>query len=155
MPRRTRQAPQLDRIIKKCLRKRPEERYQSTQELLGDLEQLRSGVRSDSKRQTATTRQYGEVRAPEQSLLTSWWVVHQTSVTVLYGLMGFALWKVKEWTSDPWSLLLFFGILSCAAVNGTLRAHLLFTARFNRKEMNRQMQRIFPWIRRCDWGFVI
>ena len=73
---------------------------------------------------------------------------------VLYGLMGFALWKVKEWTSDPWSLLLFFGILSCAAVNGTLRAHLLFTARFNRKEMNRQMQRIFPWIRRCDWGFV-
>ena len=145
------QAPELDRIIQKCLRKNPEERYQSAQELLADLQLAREVTGVPAKEKASDPAPRG--KRTEDTLLTLWWVIHQTSVLVLYGLMIFVGWKIKEWTPGIWSLLLFFGILSCAALNGTLRTHLLFTARFNRKEMNQQMKRSASWIRRSDWSF--
>ena len=148
------QAPELDQIIQKCLRKNPEERYPSAQELLADLQQLAREVTSVPAREKAAGRA-PRGKKTEETLLTLWWVIHQTSVLVLYGLMVVVGWKIKEWTPGIWNLLLFFGILGCAALNGTLRTHLLFTARFNRKEMNQQMRRSAPWIRRGDWSFFV
>lgn len=147
------QAPELDRIIEKCLRKSPKQRYQSTQELLADLERLRDDRTKASKR-TPSKVPNGDEKRTERNPLALWWTVHQTSVIALYGLMGLAAWKVKESNAGKWSVLLFFGILICGALNGTLRTHLLFTSRFNRRAMNRQLQGSFPWIRRCDWVFV-
>ncbi len=118
-----------------------------------ELEKLRRDLGSDTNKQTEISRDASE-RASEQRLLTLWWVVHQTAVMVLYGLMVFAGWKIREWTSGNWSLPLFFGILICAAVNGTMRTHLLFIVRFQRREIKRQIKWSAPWIRRCDWGFV-
>ena len=153
VPNLAQQVPGLEQIIQKCLRKNPEERYMSTQELVADLESLPRDLRSTTSKQAAVSLGASET-ASEQRLLTRWWVVHQTAVLALYGLMVFAGWKIKEWTSGDWSFLLFFGMLICAAVNGTMRIHLLFILRFHRKEINSQMRSSAPWIRGCDWGFV-
>jgi hypothetical protein len=69
--------------------------------------------------------------------------------------MVFALWKVQEWSSDAWTLLVFFGVFGCAAVNGTLRTHLLFTARFNPRVIKSETVRAAPWLRRVDGLFAV
>jgi serine/threonine-protein kinase len=127
----THSPPQLDQIVRRCLPKNPEERYPSTPKLLEDLEQTRTEMGSDlSEDETAVQREQDKPSS-QPSLHSFWWVIHQILVLALYGSMVFALWKVQEWTSEVWTLLVFFGVFGCAAVNGTLRTHLLFTARFN------------------------
>jgi hypothetical protein len=68
--------------------------------------------------------------------------------------MVFTLWKVQEWTLEVWTLLVFFGVFGCAAVNGTLRTHLLFTARFNPNFIHSELGRATPWLRRIDGLFA-
>ena len=69
--------------------------------------------------------------------------------------MVLALWQVKEWTSNVWTLLVFFGVFGCAAVNGTLRTHLLFTSRFNSRVIHSEMARAAPWLRSVDGLFAV
>ena len=144
----------LDRIVARCLPKDPEQRYPSTPTLLKDLERARTEMGSDlSEDETAV--QHGQDRPSSQpSLHSLWWVIHQVLVLTLYGSMVLALWQVKEWTSDVWTLLVFFGVFGCAAVNGTLRTHLLFTARFNSTFILSELDRAAPWLRRIDGLFA-
>ncbi len=102
-----------------------------------------------------TAVQHSRVKSsPQPGLHSLWWVIHQVLVLALYGSMVWAMWQVKEWTSDVWMLLVFFGVFGCAAVNGTLRTHLLFTARFNSRVIHSEMARAAPWLRRVDWLFA-
>ena len=144
----------LDRIVERCLPKDPEQRYPSTPTLLKDLERARTEIRSDlSEHETAV--QHSQDKSPSQpSLHSVWWVIHQVLVLALYGSMVLALWQVKEWSSDVWTLLVFFGVFGCAAVNGTLRTHLLFTARFNSTFIHSELGRAAPWLRRIDGLFA-
>jgi len=132
----------------------PEERYPSTPALLEDLERIRTEMGSDlSEDETAVQRGQDE-SSSQPSLHSLWWVVHQILVLALYGSMVFALWKVQEWRSEAWTLLVFFGVFGCAAVNGTLRTHLLFTARFNPRVIDLEIGRAAPWLRRVDGLFA-
>jgi len=106
--------PELDRIVRKCLRKRREERYQSTRDLAVDLESLKR----DSAERPASPAAGDAATAPlpapalaaeHDSLLRTavarvgftprrWWELHQLFVIFLYtpvalyaGLQGSAL----------------------------------------------------------------
>jgi hypothetical protein len=144
---------QLDQIIRRCVRKKPAERYGSTAELIRELEALRSGAAKLSSAAVAGGRP--ALGQSDTGPHTRWWEVHQIGVLALYALMALSAWKVKEWKPNALSLLLFFAVVVCAAINGTLRSHLLFIARFSRPAMTRQMRRVQPWIRRCDWIFTL
>jgi len=145
---------QLDRIVERCLPKDREERYPSTPTLLEDLERARTEMGSDlSEDETAVQREQDKPSS-QPSLHSLWWVIHQILVLALYGSMVFTLWKVQEWTSEAWTLLVFFGVFGCAAVNGTLRTHLLFTARFNPAFIHSELGRAAPWLRRIDGLFA-
>ncbi|MCZ6879162.1 MAG: serine/threonine-protein kinase [Acidobacteria bacterium] len=151
----THDTPELDQIIERCLPKNPDERYSSTATLLEDLEQVRTDNQGDLRRGRTVDRRSQDSPSSPPTLHSLWWVVHQVLVLVLYGSMVFALWQIREWTSDVWTLLVFFGVLSCAAVNGTLRTHLLFTERFNSRVINSEMAHAAPWLRRVDWFFAV
>ncbi len=146
---------QLDRIVERCLPKDPEQRYPSTPTLLEDLEQARTEMGSDLSKNKTAVQHIRDKSSPQPSLHSLWWVVHQVLVLALYGSMVVALWQVKEWTSDVWTLLVFFAVFGCAAVNGTLRTHLLFTARFNPRVIYSEMARATPWLRRFDGLFAV
>jgi len=150
----TRSHPQLDRIVEKCLPKDPEQRYPSTPALLEDLEQARTEMGSDLSEDETAVQRGQDHPSSRRSLHSLWWVIHQVLVLALYGSMVLALWQVKEWTSDVWTLLVFFAVFGCAAVNGTLRTHLLFTARFNPRVINLEIGRAAPWLRRVDGLFA-
>ncbi len=145
---------QLDRIVERCLPKDPEQRYPSTPKLLEDLEQARTEMGSDLGEEERVFQDGRDKSSSPPSLHSFWWVIHQVLVLALYGSMVLALWQVKEWSSDVWTLMVFFGVFGCAAVNGTLRTHLLFTARFNATFIHSELGRAAPWLRRIDGLFV-
>ena len=146
--------PSLDRIVERCLPKDPEQRYPSTPKLLADLEQARTEMGSDLGEEERVFQHGRDKSSSPPSLHSFWWVIHQVLVLSLYGSMVLALWQVKEWSSNVWTLMAFFGVFGCAAVNGTLRTHLLFTARFNSRVIHLEMARAAPWLRRIDGLFA-
>jgi serine/threonine protein kinase len=125
--------PELDRIVSICLRKDPVERYQSTNDLVADFEQLeleaaRLRLRSsDRNRHPATAAVHGSRIA--------WWRTHQLTVVAVYVLAATLGWYLKEWVKVPMTESLFIALGACAAVGGVLRSHLLFTEYFNRQNL--------------------
>jgi len=131
--------PELDRIVSTCLRKDPAERYQSTQDLVVDFEQLelevaRLRLRSSDQRQPQAT-------AIVRGSRTAWWRTHQLTIVALYVVAATLGWYVKEWIKVPTTESLFIGLGACAAVGGVLRAHLLFTEYFNRLNLRAERER--------------
>jgi hypothetical protein len=124
--------PGLDRIVSICLRKDPLERYQSTNDLVADFEQLEleaAGLRrsSDRKGHPATAVVRGSHIA--------WWRTHQLTIVALYAMAATLGWYLKEWVKVPVTESLFIGLGACATVGGVLRSHLLFTEYFNRQNL--------------------
>jgi len=109
---------------------------------------------SDLSEDETAVQQGHDQPSSQPSLNSLWWVIHQVLVLALYASMVFALWKIQGWTSEAWTLWVFFGVFGCAAVNGTLRTHLLFTARFNPTFIHSELGRAAPWLRRIDGLFA-
>ena len=146
--------PALDRIVKRCLPKDRDQRYSSTPALLEDLERARTEMGSELSEDEVAVQRAQDHLSSQPTLHSLWWVIHQVLVLALYGSMVFTLWRVQGWTPQDWTLLVFFGVFGCAAVNGTLRTHLLFTARFNPTFIHSELGRAAPWLRRIDGLFA-
>jgi Protein kinase domain len=151
----SRNAPKLNRLIRRCMQKNPEQRYQSDQELVKELSALAS-LQAEHSHEEAEVGAVGLGQPyAKQRLDSYWWVVHQTLVVVFYGVMVFVLWEVNTRNRGVPTLLLFYGVLACAIANGALRIHLLFTARFNRSALRRELSGTTPSMWRFDWLFSI
>ena len=149
--------PALERIIRQCLEKDPNQRYGATRELLDELEQVRRDLaESGARPQIASVA--GGVDATKGAPGSSpvwWWQFHQGFVGLLYYAMLFPLWKVRGWVEAPLGSYLFFATLIAVGVAGSLRFHLWFTQRFNPAEIRAQRAQVFPWIRGADCLFVL
>jgi hypothetical protein len=132
----------LDQIVATCLRKSPDDRYTSTQQLVGDLERLNADAHSP-----ATTVGLEQTWTPKW-----WWGVHQLVVTTLYLLMLYPAWRVRVWLPQPWGIVFLFFVIACAAVAVTVRLHLWFTYRFYPSELLAQRARARLWTRASDAG---
>ena len=130
----------FDRVILRCLRKRPEERYVSVRELLSALEHLTSGTPKTAEVSPKAFR---------------WWQIHQAVAGFGYYGMLYPLWRVKEWLGGVEGSLLFFPALIAVGVAANLRLHLWFTSSSYRSELPEQRRKVSGWIRCADWVFVI
>ena len=110
--------PGLDRIVRRCLRAAPADRYPSSAALLADLRALASAGS----------------RAPvPQGDALWWWQFHQLAIAVLNGMMPVAVWAIRSagWIGRPYGSVLFLTTLMLATVSVTLRLNLWFTSRVN------------------------
>jgi serine/threonine protein kinase len=121
--------PGLDQIVSTCLRKNPLERYESTQDLVADFEQLQSELAQ--LRQHASDRIGPRPAAPLGAWRSAWWRTHQVIVVGLYVVATVLGWYVKEWVKVPVTVSVFIGLGVGAAIGGVLRGHLLFTQYFD------------------------
>ena len=168
--------PEFDRIVRKCLQKRAEDRYQSTPDLALDLEQLGAGVPAapgtghadgDSQihgtagLQPAVSETAGLQRGPQRGNRAGdpetggntgprWWRVHQLAAVFVYAAMTAFAWLANQSARRDWTVLLFFACVAAAALNGTLRVHLLFTERHNVPAFRGELRRATPWLRGSD-----
>ena len=132
--------PQLERIVFKCLRKDPVDRYESTLDLVADLEQLEidlAQLRQRDPRQSA--HQSAPAPASRRSL---WWLTHQVIIVGLYVVAAWLGWHVKEWIKVPVTVSIFIGLGAGAATGGVLRGHLVFTEYFNRPNLPAERRRV-------------
>ncbi len=141
---------EFDRIVRKCLRKRREERYQSTDDLVRDFEQLRSDTPGPQPAAVVPLSPATVAHASRDEV--RWWQIHQFAVMGVYALMTCFVWLARKSMPGPVILGLFVALVVAAALNGTLRAHLLFTYRYNRRATGTEMRNTAAWRYWSDWG---
>jgi serine/threonine protein kinase len=167
-------AEALDRIVAICLRKRAEDRYGSTQELVADLERLQGDLLV-LRDQGPPSRLAAAAPAPSgrmgplgpsdrmgpmpvdarHATAQWWWQFHQVAVSTLYAGLIYPAWRARVWMEAPWGMLFFFALLAAAATSITVRLHLRFTARVYPTELPLQRARALPWTRWSDGGFSV
>ena len=123
----------LDRILRRCASRLPQDRYQSAEAVLGDL---RSLERFDSS----------PVAAADSGLW--WWQFHQASMAIVLASAPVWAWNARAWITVPRGTWIFFAVLALAIVSVTLRLNLLFTSRVHPDilpEHHTQLSRWIPW----------
>ena len=142
---------ELEWILRGCLRKKREERYQSAGEVARDLEQLLLG-RLMPTGPDAARLAHG---ASDVAGARRWWDLHQAATIAVSFVMVVLVGTVHDWIRTDWSLGVFLGVIAAAAVNWTLRTHLLFTRYFNRRQLAAQLTRTEWWLRASDVAFAV
>ena len=132
--------PELDRIVARCLRKDPVDRYESTLDLVTDLEQLESEL--SQLRQPAPDKSGSRSAAALGAGRSTWWLTHQIIIVGLYALAAWLGWQIKEWVKVPVTISFFIGLGAGAATGGVLRGHLVFTEYFNRRNLPTERRRV-------------
>ncbi len=131
---------EFDLIVRRCLKKKPADRYGSTRDLLVDLEQLLDA--QSSKSATSSTNPLW------------WWQFHQAVAGFGYYGMLYPMWRVKQWLGGIEGSLFFFPTLIAVGIAANLRLHLWFTSRFYVSELSDQRSKVARWIRWADLLFV-
>jgi serine/threonine protein kinase len=129
--------------VERCLRKSPDERFQTA----GDLAALLDSAESLPRPRTAAAA------TPEQATSMAWWCRHQSVIVLLYLVAAVLAWQVKEWRPGIANAI-FIGVGIAAAVGGVLRGHLLFTARTHRAWLDRERRRLAPLTFGIDLGLA-
>lgn len=126
--------PGLDRIVRRCMRAAPAERYASALALLADLRALEAGA----------------TPPPAGGIPLWWWQCHQVVVAVLNSSMTAAVWLIREWMPRPYGSAIFLVALMLATVSVTLRLNLWFTSRVHPEMLDRHRARLFPAVLGAD-----
>jgi serine/threonine protein kinase len=124
--------PGLDRIVRRCMRGTPAERYPSVQALLVDLRAL-EGSRISSP-------------LPARHDSFWWWQGHQIIVSIVNASAPASLWAFRQWVGRPNGSRLFLASLTLATISVALRLNLFFASRVHPETLMEHRARVFPAI---------
>ncbi len=142
---------EIDRIIQKCLRKTPVERYQFARELFADLRNFRGNFRADPA-------PADPARKEPQSLMRTFlgsagarpyrlWEILHLKACIRCALFVLLAWRFKTDMHGLWSLVLFFSAVVCCIIQGLLSAVLLYAGAADRPNLRTHVQKLAPWLR--------
>lgn len=147
---------ELDRILRKCLRKRREERYQSARELLVDLSNLRkdlipqAGLPSNTRNTAAPALPLSISRSTARGLFA----LFQIGYLTMYGA---AFYKLPELLarleSEPAHRLKYLIIFSFIC-GPPLRLFLLTAIAFDYPDLGRKFRLLFPVVLATDLAWA-
>lgn len=133
--------PGLDRIVRRCMRAAPAERYPSSEALLADLRAL------DPSSVSARRLTGGDT--------LWWWQFHQIAIAIVAALMPAAMWMIRKWMTRPYGSTLFLAALTLATIAVTLRLNLFFTSRVHPGMLVEQRNRSFFGIAFADTALAV
>lgn len=137
----------LDRVVAICLRKSPDERYQSAAELADALE-------GEPRLPSPPTPPPIPGQEPDASSRTLWWwAFHQGAATLAYLLLLIPLWAARLEPGPTVGRLLFLTGVVAVIVAGSLRLHLWFASRHYPQDWAVQFRQSRAWIRGADLLF--
>ena len=143
----------VEKIVTRCLRKRREDRYDSTLALVQDLERLQRGLLPADRPAAADGAGLDQAAVQKRAALW-WWECHQAVASIVYALMVYPAFRARLWIPKPWSLILFFSLLAAAATAVSVRLHLYFTSRSYSSQLTSQRARARPWTQSSDAIFA-
>ena len=124
--------PELHRIISRCLRKRPEDRYADSGELAADLKRLKADIESGIRRPVSTDQRIDEIKHWIKSSLP----FGATGIAVAVLLLTLA--AVLIFTNIKWATLLWVGVVA------------LLTFRYIKNRKSRMLNRFVSRMRRLE-----
>ena len=137
----------LREVVRRCLDKDPAGRFESAAALHQELSRL--------ERQESAAAPPLTAPPADRRLTLGWWTFHQIAAIVFLAVLGMALWKVGDLDPGVVTRSAFIGGLASASLVGTLRIHLLFTSRYNRAALSRQLSLVSTWLKAAEWGFCL
>jgi eukaryotic-like serine/threonine-protein kinase len=126
--------PGLDTIVRRCMRRLPQDRYETADALLHDLRKLQTHEISAAP-----------VVTPQAEGLW-WWQFHQRVMAFVVAATPVISWLVREWVGRPTGTWVFYLVLALATTSVMLRLNLLFTSFVHRSTVGLHRRRLFPWI---------
>jgi serine/threonine protein kinase len=148
---------ELDRILRKCLRKNPNERYQSTRELLVDLRDFRRNFALSPVTQVPASppsplrRFFLLFGATPQHR----WEVMHLRMFLWCMLLAYLGWRFAASARDRSGFILFLVQLACILLITILLSFLLYTLALDPNALPYEVQRLAPWIRGLTLALVL
>ncbi len=123
--------PGLDRVLRRCMSRLPEDRYASADQLVDALRAVQR-----SKPQDLVAR-----AAPMW-----WWRFHQGMMAGVDVTTPVFAWIVREMVGRPLGTRLFYAVLALATAAVTLRLNLVFTSRVHPEILATHHGRLHRWV---------
>ncbi len=141
-------------VIERCLQKSPAARFESTSELLANVEAARAELPARYG-ETSPKRPYGREGGPDAPDAPAfwWWQFHQLAAAVIYWAMIWPAWHVHR-AIGRGGLFFFFATLAAVVISANLRLHLWFSSRVYPDTLATQRSDTAYWIRAADCAFV-
>ena len=124
----------LDAIVRRCMRRLPQDRYETVDALLHDLRKLQTHEISHAP------------LAASQAQGLWWWQFHQRVTALVVAATPVVAWLVREWVGRPTGTWVFYLVLALATTSVMLRLNLLFTSFVHRSTVGLHRRHLFPWI---------
>lgn len=130
--------PEIETIVRQCLRVLPEERYRSGAEVAAAL---RAGVpvTPSSSRHDAGW----------------WWKFHQGAASLVLSALPAVAWGIRGMVGRPYGAGLFLATLALAVISVTIRLNLMFTANVNPSMLRYHRARVFPMLIGLDIALAV
>jgi hypothetical protein len=132
--------PYVERVVRRCLRPRPEDRYT-------DGGALATALRDAESEADSTP-------APSGAGLW-WWQFHQGAIAVLLAAMPGVAWYIRADLGPPWGARVFLAALVLATMSITTRMNLFFTSRVHPARLRQHRARVFPWVALSDAALAV
>jgi hypothetical protein len=123
--------PGLDRVLIRCARRDPDERYPSADGIVEDLRSLQHAA---------------PLVVPPPDIRLWWWQVHQGVMAAVVASAPVWMWIVRRTFERPRGTWMFFAVLALATASVTLRLNLLFTSRVHPRLLADHHARLWKWI---------
>lgn len=139
---------ELDRILLKCLRKLPQERYHSAGELLLDLRNVehRSAALVNVPPGEVEPSLFGRFFLLFGATPYRRWEMMHLRMCLWCLFLAYLGWRFRVWTPNRWGFTLFFIELACIAVLLVLIWLPLYTGMFDPANLPVVVPRAAPWI---------
>jgi len=147
--------PELDRILRKCLRKCREQRYASARDLALDLGSLRCSLDSRSHSGPATTLIATTPVSLPRWVIRVLFALIQLGYMAMYGLVLYKFQDVLRVSEELYQSMALGGVLIIDAVLGiTLRLYQLTAVILDYADLGRKFRWLFPAVLLFDlvWG---
>jgi predicted Ser/Thr protein kinase len=139
----------LDEVVRRCLRKAPEDRYQTAVEVAEAVEGA-AGIRSSGMSPAPRA-----LSGPAGRDAMWWWQFHQAVATAVYVLLLVPLWQVRSLSPTGPGTWLFLVAVVAVVVAGATRLHLWFAARLDEATWRAQQPRARKWTAGADITFAL
>ncbi len=154
----------LDDVVRRCLRKAPDDRYQTAVEVADAVEAASIGSSGTS----APSFDAGPMLGPSLGASVPqaqsgpagrgamwWWQFHQAAATAVYVLLLVPLWRARGLSPGTPGNWLFLAAVIAVVVAGSTRLHLWFAARLDEETWRAQQPRARKWTMGADAVFAL
>ena len=149
-------AEPINRVIEKCLRKDPEQRYQSMKDLAADIHSVREGTKSDTSYVYETEKEYSLPRGLARTFFVALQLMYLTFYICALKWNDAMELSLAELLAPATASYLTMAFILTAILGMAIRLHLMFLVLWDHVSAGVQFRKVFPVILILDafWAFA-